>query len=128
MTARLLFALVAASGLFLSSTAPAQLHVHARLGRHFSVGADVGGLLHGHRHRHHHYDHGHHQHGGHWQTITERVWVPGCTRTIHHPAVYGWITDNCGRRRWGIVAPARCETIQEPGRWECRERRVWVRC
>jgi hypothetical protein len=124
MTAKLLLALVASSGLFLSSTAPAQLHVHARLGRHLSVGADLGALLHC-GPRHHHHDQGRRA-GGHWQTISERVWVPGCTRTVQHPAVYGWITDACGHRRWGIVAPARCETIQEPGRWECRERRVWV--
>ena len=124
MTAKLLLALVAAGGLFLSSTAPAQVFVQARLGRHVAVGADLGALFH--RHHHHHHHHHGNRAGGHWQTISERVWVPGCTRTVHHPAVYGWITDQCGRRRWGIVAPARCETIQEPGRWEHRERRVWV--
>jgi hypothetical protein len=119
MTLKILFALAASTGLFLSSAAPAQVHVHARLGRHFSIGADLGGFGHRHHHR---------RASGHWQTIHERVWVPGCSRTVYHPAVYGWIYDRCGHRTWGVITPARTELVQEPGRWECRERRVWVPC
>ena len=65
---------------------------------------------------------------GHWETICEQVWVPGCFREEHHPAVWGWVTDPCGHRRWTIVQPEHCHRVWVPGHLESRERRVWVPC
>jgi hypothetical protein len=114
MMRTILFTTLALSGLLSSS--PAQLHVQARLGRHVSIGSTLGDCFPASRHHH----------GGYWTTVTDRVWVPGGCRTVHIPACYGWITDSCGRRRWGVIHPARAEVVREPGRYEFRTRKVWV--
>ena len=109
----------------LTFSAPAQV-VQANLGKHITIGLDLGG---------------HHEPAcppvhrappilpapaGEWREITERVWVPGECRQVCHPAIWGWGRDHCGRPVWTIIRPAWTETIHEPGRWECRTRRVWV--
>lgn len=110
--------LLSVVALALVSTTHAQFQVQAHLGRHVTLTANLAGCVpvrscvppa-----------------SGHWETITERVWVPGECRTVHIPAQYGWVTDRCGYRRWVEICPARCEIVQDPGRWECRQRQVWV--
>lgn len=61
-----------------------------------------------------------------WQTHRERVWVAGCERVVHVPARYAWRRDACGRMVRVCVRPAYDRVVREPGRWEWRERRVWV--
>lgn len=63
---------------------------------------------------------------GYWETIRERVWVPGHYDEVVIPARYGWTVDRCGHRVWGLISPERCERIWHPGGWEIQERRVWV--
>ncbi|MGA1606333.1 MAG: hypothetical protein ACO4CT_05070 [Planctomycetota bacterium] len=63
---------------------------------------------------------------GHFQTVRERVWVPGCERVVHVPARFAWRRDACGRRTRVCVEPARTRIVREPGRFEWRERRVFV--
>lgn len=65
---------------------------------------------------------------GHWRTIEEQVLVPGFWHEQHVPPTYGWITDRCGRRHWGIVDPGGCRRVWVPARWETRTRRIWVSC
>ncbi len=121
--------------------ATAQIQIGARIGRHVSVGATVGSHGVGVRvsatpsrgaHRYDSHRHGshrpapvHHQRG-HFQTVTERVWVPGCSRQVWVPAQYGWIVDSCGHRRWGVICAGHYQTVQEPGYWKTVTRRVWV--
>ena len=116
--------LILMGGLFgLTLPAPAQLQVHARFGKHVSIGVDLPG----HAHRAPVYCPP--QPAGEWRTVEERVWVAGECRTIVHPAVWGWSRDCHGHRVWTIVCPERREVIHEPGRWECRTKQVWVpRC
>ncbi len=114
--------LLVAGLLGLALPTSAQLQISARFGKHVTVGADFGGIrcLPPVPVRHHH--------AGDWRTVSERVWVPGQCRTIHHPAVWGWGRDHCGRRVWTVVCPARTEIVQEPGHWEWQTKRVWVPC
>lgn len=119
--------------------ATAQIQIGARIGRHVSVGATFDShragvgvrVFHGsgpHRGAYRAPVHAP-RHGvatGHFQTITEQVWVPGCTRQVWVPDRYGWIVDSCGRRHWAIVCAGHYETVQEPGYWKTVTRRVWV--
>lgn len=65
---------------------------------------------------------------GHWETVHEQVLVPGFWQDQHVPPTYGWITQSCGRRVWGIVDPGGCRRVWVPARWETRCRQVWVTC
>lgn len=125
--------------------APAQLHVHGKLGRNVHVSAIFGGDRHhapryraqGHRprlvvgHRSVRGDHGRrrghgrHQHG-YWKTVHDRVWIPGGYREEYCPPRYGWVYDGCGRRVWGIVDAGGVRRVPLPGHYETRTRRIWV--
>jgi hypothetical protein len=136
-----LFSVVGLLGLAVS--APAQVKIDALLGRHVQVSARAGFGDHEdhgrrvHRHRgpvargpvvspRHREPVGHPPVHGHWQTVCEEVWIPGCWREECVPAVYGWISDSCGHRHWGIVRAGYTHRIWVPGRHETRQRRVWV--
>jgi hypothetical protein len=129
MKPNLILSVAALLGLAVS--APAQFQIEGLLGRHVRVSAQIG---HGHDHGYEHCGYGRHnkpdkhrQHG-YWRTVCEQVWVPGCYRTEYVPACYGWVYDGCGRRYWGIVAPACHRQVWVPGRYETRTRRIWVSC
>ncbi len=131
-------------------SAPAQVSVEAKLGRHLRGSVVLGGGArhhdHGgadHRHdprgRGHHDHHDHHDHGGrvrrapapvrgHWRTVEDRVLVPGHWHEEHVPPTYGWIHDSCGHRQWGVVDRGGCRRVWVPARWETRCRQVWVPC
>lgn len=132
-------------------SAPAQIEVHGHLGRHVSVTARIGDRHpapvvrreprardrndrdyndrdhRGHNDRDHrgHIDRSPH---GYFRDVCEQVWVEGFWREDYVPAVYGWITDHCGRRSWGVVRPAHTCRVFVPGHFESRTRRVWVSC
>ncbi len=65
---------------------------------------------------------------GHWETVREQVLVPGYWQEQHVPPTYGWITDRCGHRHWGIIDAGGCRQVWVPARWETRCRQVWVSC
>jgi hypothetical protein len=114
----------------LAAAAPAQLHIEGRFGNHVTVHADVGG------HRGHHraprrayprpIAHAPHATRGHWETISERVWIPPSCQDVCVPATYGWTYDSCGHRVWGVVRPAHTRHVEVPGHFENRTRRVFV--
>lgn len=137
--------LTVVAALAVAVSAPAQVVIEARLGhavrgtvvldshrphdhaddrgrRHRT--ADQGDRGRHHESRRHRRDHDH----GHWQTVHEKVRVPGYWREEHVPPTYGWISDSCGHRRWGVVDPGGCRRVWVPPSWETRSRRVWVPC
>ncbi len=61
-----------------------------------------------------------------YQTVRERVWVPGCERVVHVPARFAWRRDACGRMTRVCIEPAHTRIVREPGRYAWRERRVPV--
>lgn len=63
---------------------------------------------------------------GHYETITERVWVEGVTRRVWVPEVYRTEYDWCGRARRILIAEGYYRTVCEPGHFETRTRMVWV--
>jgi len=67
-----------------------------------------------------------HAQGGHYEYVSERVWVPGHYDEVLIPARYGWTIDSCGHRVWGLISPERCERVWHPGCYEVRQRRIWV--
>ncbi|MCA8950572.1 MAG: hypothetical protein KDE27_13795 [Planctomycetes bacterium] len=82
------------------------------------------GQVRGHTHAH---GHVHVQPRGYWTTVCEPVLVQaGYWQIVCVPAVYGWIVDPCGSRRWGIVKPACDERVWVEPVYENRHRRVWV--
>lgn len=62
----------------------------------------------------------------HYETVTERVWVPGREEHVLVPAVYEWRHDHCGRLVQVLVSPAHYETRCTSGRFELVTRQVWV--
>ncbi|MBL9077314.1 MAG: hypothetical protein JNL08_07420 [Planctomycetes bacterium] len=136
-----LFLLAALLGV--AASAPAQLTLEGRIGRAVVGKVTIGDDGHrGHReHRSDRDDRGHRGRRpaepvrclppiprGHWQTIEEQVLVPGYWQEQHVPPTYGWITDRCGHRHWGVVDAGGCRRVWIPARWETRCRRVWVPC
>jgi hypothetical protein len=126
-------------------SAPAQISVEARLGRHVRGPVAAGGDHHhdsrDHRDNRDHRDSRDHRDNrhepvrraparplGHWTTVHEQVLVPGYWRDEHVPPTCGWITDSCGHRRWGVVDQGGCRRTWVPARWETRCRQVWVAC
>ncbi len=63
---------------------------------------------------------------GHYEDRCEQVWVPGCTEKIWVPAQIEVTYDHCGHRVERVVRPGYWDYIQQPGRYEMRQRRVWV--
>ena len=63
---------------------------------------------------------------GHYETVREKVWVPGCVERIWVDPVYTWRRDEWGRTYPVCVSGGHYETIERPGRYELRERRVWI--
>jgi hypothetical protein len=63
---------------------------------------------------------------GYYKNVNERVWVAGQCRQVWVPESYGWIYDNCGRKRWAIVQQGYYQQVQDPGRYEWQVRRIWV--
>jgi hypothetical protein len=120
-----------AAALVAAVPAPAQFSIQARFdGRHVQGSLRVGDCA-PRRVVRHDDCHVHRppvrQHG-HWQTIEERVLIPGYWHDEHVPPTYGWIRDHCGHRHWGVVDPGGCRRVWVPARWETRCRRVWVAC
>jgi len=126
-----LFCVVALLGAAVS--APAQVSIEGRIGRHVVGRVVVSNPAHG--------DHGHRDSRrhrepvrrapaprGHWDTVHEQYLVPGYWNEQHLPPTYGWIVDSCGHRRWGVVDAGGCRRVWVPARWETRSRRVWVPC
>lgn len=122
-------------------SAPAQIEVHGQLGRHVSVTARIGDRHpvpvfrreprardRDHRDNRDHRGHVDHSPHGYFRDVCEQVWVEGFWREDYVPAAYGWITDACGHRRWGVVQPAHTCRVFVPGHYETRTRRVWVSC
>lgn len=63
---------------------------------------------------------------GHYQTVRERVLVPGPTTRVWIPEVVETRFDSCGVPYTVVVVPGHFETRTAPGRFEWRTRRVWV--
>ena len=122
-----LFCVVALLGAAVS--APAQISVEGRIGRHVRGNVVLDR---------------HDNHGararcepvrvlpapphGRWTTVSECVLVPGYWSEEHVPPTYGWITDPCGHARWAMVDSGGCRRVWVPARYETRSRRVWVPC
>lgn len=63
---------------------------------------------------------------GHYEFVTERVWIEGRTRRVYVPAKYRTILDDCGFEVRILVRAAYYKTVCDPGYYETRTRRVWV--
>lgn len=63
---------------------------------------------------------------GHYETIEDRVWVPGHTERVWVPARYESYYDSCGRLRQRLVCAGRYEYVEHPGYYQIQSRRVWV--
>lgn len=63
---------------------------------------------------------------GYWKNVNERVWVAGRLRQVWVADRYGWIYDNCGRKRWAVVEHCHYQQVQDSGRYEWQVRRIWV--
>ncbi len=63
--------------------------------------------------------------GGHWETVVERVWVPGSAQQVWIEPVYQTRYDSCGRPYQVCVRAGYWTTVQSPGHWEERQRQVW---
>jgi len=62
---------------------------------------------------------------GHYDTVNRQVWVPGYTRKVWQPALYGWRTE-CGMRIRYMIRAAGYTYITVPGHYETTTERVWV--
>jgi hypothetical protein len=65
------------------------------------------------------------QYGGHWETVVERVWVPGACERIWVPPLYETRYDSCGRPRSVCIRAGYWDLRQYPGHYEERTRQVW---
>jgi len=63
---------------------------------------------------------------GHYRTVRERVWVPGCVQRVWIEPRYGWRRDSCGRPFRGCISRGHYEMVEQPGRYEFRDSKVWV--
>ncbi len=63
---------------------------------------------------------------GYWKTITEQVWVPGCSHREWVPACYETVYDSRGNAHRVLVQEGHYRTVQDPGHYEARTRRMWV--
>lgn len=62
---------------------------------------------------------------GHREVLHERVWIPGAVSRVWVPPIHETRRDWCGRIYQVQVAPGYWQTVQEPGHYEWRSRRVW---
>lgn len=120
--------LVVAAVVAAAVSAPAQVSIEGRLGRHIHASVIVDGRAPQHRDAREQVRRHPVRQRGHWDTVHEQVLVPGYWREDHVPPTYGWIMDHCGHRHWGIVDPGGCRRVWVPARWETRCRQVWVSC
>lgn len=65
------------------------------------------------------------QYGGHWETIVERVWIPGSCDRVWIAPIHETRYDSCGRAYQVCVRAGYWDTIQRPGHYEDRSRQVW---
>jgi hypothetical protein len=116
-------------------SAPAQISIEAKIGRHVLGQVVVGQRDHDHGRSHR--DSRRYEPPvrrvqvvprGHWDTVQEQYLVPGYWDEQHVPPTYGWLVDSCGHRRWAMVDAGGCRRVWVPARWETRCRRVWVPC
>jgi hypothetical protein len=63
---------------------------------------------------------------GHYETVRERVWVPGCVQRVWVEPRYGWRRDHRGRFFRSCLAQGHYERVEQPGRYEYRDAQVWV--
>lgn len=63
---------------------------------------------------------------GHYERRCEKVWVAGATRQVWVEPEYQCVTDAWGRVHRILVRHGYFRTACEPGRFEDRERYVWV--
>lgn len=120
--------LVVAAVVAAAVSAPAQVSIEGRLGRHIHASVIVDGRAPHHRDVREQVRRYPVRQRGHWDTVHEQVLVPGYWREDHVPPTYGWITNHCGHRHWGMVDPGGCRRVWVPARWETRCRQVWVSC
>jgi hypothetical protein len=64
-------------------------------------------------------------HGGHWRVIEEKVWVPGRIENVYVDPIYETRYDHCGNPYRVLVRAGCWSTIEHPGHWEIRQRKVW---
>ena len=63
---------------------------------------------------------------GHYQTRSERYWVPAFDRQVWVPARYEWHRDFCGNRTRVLVQAGHYRTECVPGHYDTRSVQVWV--
>lgn len=63
---------------------------------------------------------------GHFKVVQERVWVPGGIQRVWVDAVYATARDTNGNPIQVLVEPGHYRDVKLPGRYELRERKVWV--
>ena len=63
---------------------------------------------------------------GHYETVRDRVWVPGQAEQVWVEPVFEWRRDACGRAVMACVADGHFEWVKQPGHYEYRDTRFWV--
>lgn len=63
---------------------------------------------------------------GHYETITERVWIEGREERTWIEPSFAWQYDACGRARRVCTRPGYWKTYCTPGHFEAGSRQVWV--
>lgn len=63
---------------------------------------------------------------GHYETISEQVWIAGREERVWVEPAYAWQYDACGRARYGCVRAGFWKTVCTPGHFETCTRKVWV--
>jgi hypothetical protein len=62
---------------------------------------------------------------GHYETLHERVWVPGWTERIWIEPAFEWRRGPCGARFRVQVCAGYWRSVHHPGHYEIRAIRVW---
>jgi hypothetical protein len=63
---------------------------------------------------------------GHYETRSERIFIPGSAQRIYIPAQYSERCGLFGIRYRRMIQPARYEIHRQPGRYEIRQKRAWI--
>jgi hypothetical protein len=63
---------------------------------------------------------------GHYETVRERVWIPGRVQKVWVEPRYGWRRGSCGRAYRGCISRGHWELVERPGRYEYRDTQVWI--
>ncbi len=63
---------------------------------------------------------------GHYETVQEKVWIPGYTEQVWVPARVEVWYDYYGCRHETVLEPGHYRQVHHPGHYELRARRVWV--